>query len=127
MTKSSSSSTKTGQHYEALARDYLQQQGLTLLRQNYHSRFGEIDLIMFDQQVLCFIEVKFRKSNAFGGAVSAIPRAKQQKIVKTAQCYISSTPAIAKKPMRFDALILQLESSVSDLNIEWIQNAFYAE
>ena len=123
----SSSSTSTGRHYEALARDYLQQQGLTLLEQNYHSRFGEIDLIMFDQQVLCFIEVKFRKSNAFGGAVSAIPRSKQQKIVKTAQCYISSTPAIAQKPMRFDALILQLESSVSDLNIEWIQNAFYAE
>lgn len=122
-----SNSSSTGQHYEALARDYLQQQGLRLLEQNYHSRFGEIDLIMFDQQVLCFIEVKFRKSTAFGGAVSAIPRAKQQKIIKTAQCYISSTPAIAQKPMRFDALILQLESSVSDLNIEWIQNAFYTE
>ena len=122
-----SSSTSTGQHYEALAREHLQQQGLTLLEQNYHSRFGEIDLIMFDQQVLCFIEVKFRKSNAFGGAASAIPRAKQQKIVKTAQCYISSTPAIAQKPMRFDALILQLESSVTDINIDWIQNAFYAE
>lgn len=121
------SSTRTGQQYEALARDYLQQQGLTLIEQNYHSRFGEIDLIMFDQQVLCFIEVKFRKSNAFGGAVSAISRAKQQKIIKTAQCYILSTPTIAQKPMRFDALILQLKSSVSDLNIDWIQNAFYAE
>lgn len=121
------SSTSTGQRYETFARDYLQQQGLTLLEQNYHSRFGEIDLIMFDRQVLCFIEVKFRKSNAFGGAVSAIPRAKQKKIIKTAQCYISSTPTIAQKPMRFDALILQLESSVSNLSIEWIQNAFYAE
>ena len=122
-----SSNTQIGQRYEALARDYLQQHGLTLLEQNYHSRFGEIDLIMFDRQVLCFIEVKFRKSNAFGGAVSAIPYAKQRKIIKTAQCYISSTPAIVEKPMRFDALILQLESSLSDLNIEWIQNAFYAE
>ena len=126
-TYSSRSSIDTGKHYEALAKDYLRQQGLTLLEHNYHSRFGEIDLIMFDQQVLCFIEVKFRKSNVFGGAVSAIPRAKQQRIIKTAQCYISSTPAIAQKPMRFDALILQLESSLSDLNIEWIQNAFYAE
>lgn len=121
------SSSSTGQHYEALARDYLEQKGLTLLEQNYHSQFGEIDLIMFDQQILCFIEVKFRKSNAFGGAISAIPHAKQQKIIKTAQFYISSTPAIAQRAMRFDALILQLESSVSDLNIEWIQNAFYVE
>ena len=82
---------------------------------------------MFDQQVLCFIEVKFRRSNAFGGAIAAIPRAKQQKIVKTAQCYISSTPAISQKPMRFDALIMQLESPVADMSLEWIQNAFYAE
>ena len=52
------SSTSTGQYYEALARDYLVQQGMTLIEQNYHSRFGEIDLIMFDQKVLCFIEVK---------------------------------------------------------------------
>ncbi|MFT5548656.1 MAG: putative endonuclease [Gammaproteobacteria bacterium] len=121
------SSTLIGQRYEALARDYLKKKGLKLLDQNYHSRFGEIDIIMFDQQVLCFIEVKFRKSNSFGGAVSAIPPAKQQKIIKTAQCYIAATPAIAQKPMRFDALILQLESSLSALNIEWIQNAFYAE
>ena len=121
------SSTSTGQRYEALAKDYLLQQGLKLLEQNYYSRFGEIDLIMLDQQVLCFVEVKFRKSNAFGGAVSAIPRSKQQKLVKTAQCYISSTPAIAKKPMRFDALIIQMESSVTDIKIEWIQNAFYSE
>jgi putative endonuclease len=123
----SKSSIDTGKHYETLAKDYLRQQGLTLHEHNYHSRFGEIDLIMFDQEVLCFIEVKFRKSNAFGGAVSAIPYAKQRKIIKTAQCYISSSPAVAQNPMRFDALILQLDSSLSDLNIEWIQNAFYAE
>jgi putative endonuclease len=121
------SSTQIGQRYEAFANSYLQKKGLKLLDQNYHSRFGEIDLIMFDQQVLCFIEVKFRKSNAFGGAASAIPAAKQQKIIKTAQCYIAATPAIAQKPMRFDALIIQLESSLSALNIEWIQNAFYVE
>ncbi|MFT5658186.1 MAG: putative endonuclease [Gammaproteobacteria bacterium] len=122
-----SSSTVTGQHYEKLARDYLLQQGLSLLEQNYHSRFGEIDLIMLDHKILCFIEVKFRKSNAFGGAASAIPRAKQQKIIKTAQCYISASPAVAQKPMRFDALIMQLESSTTDISVDWIQNAFYTE
>ena len=122
-----SSNTQIGQRYEVLARDYLQKKGLKLLEQNYHSRFGEIDLIMFDRQVLCFIEVKFRKSNSFGGAISAIPVAKQQKIIKTAQCYIAATPAIAQKPMRFDALILQLGLTLPALNIEWIQSAFYAE
>lgn len=121
------SNTVAGQHYEKLARDYLLQQGLSLLEQNYHSRFGEIDLIMIDRKTLCFIEVKFRKTNAFGGAASAIPRAKQKKIIKTAQCYISAKPAMAQKPMRFDALIMQLESSLTDITMEWIQNAFYVE
>lgn len=121
------SSTSKGQYYEALASDYLQQQGLTLIETNYHSQFGEVDLIMFDQQVLCFIEVKFRQKKSFGGAVSAIPPAKQKKIVKTAQCYILSKPTITQRPMRFDAVILQFESSVSNLSIEWIKSAFYAE
>ena len=88
----SNSSVRKGQHYEALARDCLQQQGLTLIEHNYHSRFSEIDLIMLAQQVLCSIEVKFCEA---------------KKYCKTVQSYISSTPAIVQKPMRFDALILQ--------------------
>ena len=55
-----------GLQYESQARDFLLQRDLTLLEQNYHSRFGEIDLIMLHQDVVCFIEVKFRNSVDFG-------------------------------------------------------------
>ena len=116
---------RKGLHYEVLAKNHLQRQGLKLLQQNYHSRFGEIDLVMLDKQTVCFIEVKFRKSRAFGGAASSISYQKRQKIIKTAQIFMSDNQNLARQAMRFDALILQQMGQ--DTSINWIQNAFYAE
>jgi putative endonuclease len=118
---------RKGLHYENLAKNYLAQHGLTLLRQNYHSRFGEIDLIMLQQEVLCFIEVKYRNSMGFGGAASAIPIQKQRKIVKTAQVFIAENDRLKQHSMRFDALLMQQNGDRQSNNINWIQNAFYAE
>ena len=112
-------------HYESEAKQHLVRQGLKCMEQNYHSRFGEIDLIMLDTDLVCFIEVKFRKSLDYGGAASSIPYHKQQKIIKTAQIFMQSNRKLNNRGMRFDALILQ--QSGADITIEWIQNAFYAE
>jgi len=118
---------RKGLHYENLAKDYLVRHGLTLLRQNYHCRFGEIDLIMLQQEVLCFIEVKYRNSIAYGGAASAIPAQKQKKIVKTALFFIAENDRFKQHSMRFDAMLMQLQSDRQRTGIDWIQNAFYAE
>ena len=112
--------------YETQARDYLLQHGLTLVAENYHCRFGEIDLIMLHQEALCFIEVKFRKSLGYGGAISAIPPQKQRKIVKTALFFMAENKKMAQRAMRFDALIIQ-QDSIDKGTVDWIQNAFYAE
>ncbi|MCZ6883257.1 MAG: YraN family protein [Gammaproteobacteria bacterium] len=116
-----------GKQYEHQAREYLVQRGLTLLNQNYHCRFGEIDLIMLQQGVLCFIEVKFRANMGFGGAASAIPLQKQKKIVKTALFFIAQNTRLAQHAMRFDAFLIQRRASNQNHNVNWIQNAFYAE
>ena len=116
---------RKGLQYESLAKKHLQKQGLTLFLQNYHSRFGEIDLVMLDGNTVCFIEVKYRKSLNFGGAASAISYSKKQKIIKTAQIFMRENQKLANRAMRFDALILQQIDQ--DISINWIQNAFYAE
>ncbi len=116
---------RKGLHYESEAKQHLVCQGLKCLEQNYHSRFGEIDLIMQDSDIVCFIEVKFRKSLDFGGAANSIPYQKQQKIIKTAQIFMQNNRKLHNQGMRFDALILQ--QSGDDITIDWIQNAFYAE
>ena len=64
---------------EAIAAKHLAQKRLMLLEQNYHSRFGEIDLIMRHQNTLVFIEVRQRSSNRFGGALASVDQRKQQK------------------------------------------------
>ena len=117
---------RKGLRFEDQARKYLQAHGLLLLQSNYHCRFGEIDLVMRDDKTLCFIEVKFRKSLFFGGAAAAIPHSKQRKIIKTALFYISAHKHLANQAIRFDALLIQRQTDGSD-QINWIQNAFYAE
>lgn len=112
--------------YEDRARTYLQARGLRLLEQNYRCRFGEIDLIMQDRDTLCFIEVKYRASDAFGGSIDALPRSKQRKIVKTALFYLAANQCRAARPMRFDAFLIQRQAGGGDA-IDWIRNAFYAE
>ena len=118
-------SRRNGMHYEDLARQYLEARGLICLQRNYHCRFGEIDLIMREGETLCFIEVKFRRSLAFGGAAYAVPESKQRKLVKSALSYIAHEPAASRSGSRFDVLLVQGQANGAD-QINWIQNAFYA-
>ena len=77
-----------GGYYESRAARYLQQQGLRLITKNFHCRYGEIDLVMRDQQTLVFVEVKYRKTTAFGGAISALTPQKLKKIELTVNYYL---------------------------------------
>lgn len=108
-----------GAQAEKLAAQYLQQNGLALVQQNYRCRYGEIDLIMQDGTTLVFVEVRLRSRNDFGGAAASIDFAKQAKLVRSAQHYLSGlrkTP-----PCRFDAVLMRATDSA---RIEWLKNAF---
>ncbi len=111
----------SGKQAERWAADFLQQQGLTLLTQNYRSRFGEIDLIMHDEDALVFVEFRQRSNHNFGGAAASIDQYKQKRLIQTAQCYLAThfTP----QPCRFDAVLMDNESG---LNVQWLKNAFDA-
>ena len=117
---------RKGLRFEELARVYLERRGLSLLAQNFRGRRGEIDLVMQDGDSICFVEVKYRDSLAYGGAADAIPAAKQRKIVNTALHYLSLRPDLARLAPRFDALLIQGQADGSE-EYDWIQNAFYAE
>lgn len=110
-----------GARAEGLAAQYLQQQGLTLVAQNYRSRFGEIDLIMQDGITLVFIEVRLRSNADFGGAADSIDARKQQRIINTAHLYLASLARTP--PCRFDAMLLHDRQGN---NMQWLKNAFGA-
>jgi putative endonuclease len=110
---------------EKLAATFLVKHGLKLVVQNYHCRYGEIDLVMKDAKTLVFVEVKLRRNNQFGGAAASITPQKQQKLILTAQHYLQ-TQKLDDVPCRFDAILMQgTDLKPADLqHIEWIRNAF---
>ena len=81
---------------------------------------------MDDDDCLCFIEVRFRNSLDYGGASASITRAKQRRIAKTAMFYLSQHRKLARRALRFDALLIQQRENAG-LDFDWIQNAFYAD
>lgn len=112
-----------GQWAEDQALRFLTQQGLKLVGRNYHSQYGEIDLIMKDQDKLVFIEVRFRKSNRYGNPAESITPAKQTKIVNTANHYLASNHY--QGPIRFDAVAISPDNT-GENQINWIKDAFQA-
>ena len=116
-------STKTtGKDAEARACCYLQAQGLQLVQHNYHSRRGEIDLIMQDKDSLVFIEVRYRRQSRFGSAAESVNRHKQSKLIACANHYIQTYPEHARQACRFD--VVSIDGNMD--SIEWIKNAFDA-
>ncbi len=87
---------------EALAAEYLRKKHYTLIAQGYHSRFGEIDLIVKDKKYLVFVEVKLRKTANFALAREYVDRRKQDKISVTASIYLAENPT--KLQPRFDVI-----------------------
>ena len=113
-------SISIGKQAESVAEQFLLKQGLSSLERNYLCKMGEIDLIMTDGNDLVFIEVRHRKSNAFGGALTSITVAKQKKIWLTAQHYLQRNQDKFDCEYRFD--VVTFEGSMQQ--IRWIKNAF---
>jgi putative endonuclease len=110
-----------GDHAEQQALQYLQSFGMSLIQQNFHSRRGEIDLIMSDQDCLVFIEVRYRKTDKYGSAVESVDSRKQSRIIHAAQSYIQKniTPY---RNYRFDVIAITPEYDKNSL--VWIKDAF---
>lgn len=108
---------------EKRARTWLVAQGMQFVTGNYRCRWGEVDLIMQDGEHLVFVEVRARVSREYGGAVASITPAKQKKIVRTALHYMTVNRILEKYPARFDVLSAQ----GSDLQFEWIKDAFRSD
>ncbi len=113
---------RIGQNAEKVACRYLKNNGLKLLAKNYHSRFGEIDLIMQDDETLVFVEVRCRQANAQVSAAESVNFAKIQKIRKTAEHYLLGFEEMPN--CRFDVIAMIHNGQDSDYNIDWIKDAF---
>ena len=87
---------------EALAADFLRKKQYKVVAAGYHSRFGEIDLIVQNRRYLVFVEVKLRKNKDFARAMEYVNRRKQDRIRVTASVYLSKNPTTLQP--RFDVI-----------------------
>ena len=108
-----------GKKGEFLAARYLEEKGYTVIARNYHSRYGEIDLIAKDEDTLVFVEVKYRSGASFGDPSEAVTAKKQERIRKTARYYLCARQLSEDTPCRFDV------AAVLGSQIRLIKHAFY--
>ncbi len=105
------STTDRGRHGEDRALAYLLSQGLQLIERNARGQRGEIDLVMRDGPTLVFVEVRLRRSAAFGGAAASIGADKQARMWRAAEFYLQRHARKHQAPAcRFDAVCIEGDS-----------------
>ncbi|OAI04247.1 YraN family protein [Methylomonas methanica] len=107
-----------GDSAEQQALAYLQKHGLQWVCSNFRCKMGELDLVMKDGAALVIVEVRFRKSEQFGGALASITRQKQARIIAATQHYVIINN-LSNVSIRFDVVAV-----AGDNRLDWIKNAF---
>lgn len=117
---------KIGDYGEKHAVKYLAKNGYKIVWQNYKTRFSEIDIVAYDGDCLCFVEVKTRNRSDYGLACEAVDYRKQQKIINGASYYITTNKI--DSPIRFDVVEVYTNGGtfLPPQRINIIKNAFHA-
>lgn len=114
-----------GESAEVLAEHWLRKKGYRILERNIRLPGGEVDMIVRHGDMLVFVEVKARRTDTYGGARYAIPRSKEQRMIKLAAQYLAQvspeTPYAG--PCRFDVILCQQKWN-GPVEIQHIENAF---
>ncbi|MCC4592746.1 YraN family protein [Xanthomonas sacchari] len=114
---------RRGNAVEAAARAELERAGLRLIAANVAFRGGELDLVMQQAQSLVFVEVRYRRSTAFGGGAASVDLRKRRRLLLAAQLFLAAHPQYANWPCRFDVV----EADGDPPRLTWLRDAFRAE
>lgn len=109
-----------GKNYENKALEFLVKKGFTLCCKNYRGSLGEIDLIVKKDDLIIFVEVKYRKNSNFGKAAESVNIKKGKKIYVTALEYLENNK-LYDVDYRFDAITYDNEK------YEWIKNCLWGD
>ncbi|HSI04139.1 MAG: YraN family protein [Myxococcota bacterium] len=95
--------TAIGRAFEEAACEHLATEGYRLVSRNYRAPGGEIDIVAWDGDILCFVEVRGRSADHFGDPLETISRTKIARIIRAAHWFLTDLP----RPwpvMRFDVI-----------------------
>src|ERR1700688_935082 len=114
---------QTGRRGEEAAYFYLRELGYTMVARNFRSPRcrGEIDLIGWEADVICFIEVKTRTSRDVKTAEAAVDRHKRREVAQVAREYLKGLPPTCQ--WRFDVVSVYYPHPGARPEIEVFRNA----
>ena len=111
---------------EALAGKLLKKRGYKILKRNYVSKYGEIDIVAYDKGTISFVEVKTRQSENYGPPELAVTKEKRKRIIRTALNYLVVNQ-IEDTDCRFDVVSILFKENDNKPDIELFEGAFTAE
>ena len=107
---------------EALAARHLSDHGLRLVMRNFRARFGELDLIMTERNVLVIVEVRARRKTNVTMPAATITHSKQRRLIGAARYFLLRYRQYASWPVRFD--VVEITGELTDPRIRWSRAAF---
>lgn len=108
---------------EESAAIHYREDGYDIFSANYHSRFGELDLVAFRDNTVVFVEVRTRDARAVITPAETVDHHKQRKLILTARSYLANYPELNDYNMRFDVVEVFYEGGYR-CRINRIENAF---
>ncbi|MEG2371439.1 MAG: YraN family protein [Hydrogenoanaerobacterium sp.] len=114
---------RIGNGGEDRAAEYLEDKNYKIIQRNYNTGVGEIDIIAQNDKYIIFAEVKTRSEASLETPAEAVTKAKQRRIIKTTQKYLSEN-SCSLQP-RFDVIeVITSEDAITGIN--HLENAFWA-
>lgn len=112
----------SGHWGEALAAEYLRRRRYKILACNYHTRFGEIDLIAKSFRYIVFVEVKTRQDDRFAQAREFVTGRKQTRVRTSAQIWLENNPTPLQP--RFDVIEVYAPEEKGKPRVVHLKDAF---
>ncbi len=121
--------TQTGAWAEDLAWQHMHQRGWNLVARNFFCKGGELDIVAYKRGILAFVEVKYRRSQAMGGAIASLSLRKQLHVIHSAKVFLQRYPRLSQLDCRFDLIAISgpapsEHGSANQVQIQWLDNAF---
>lgn len=124
MTRSPKARAAAGRDAEDAVCAYLGKRGMRIVKRNFRTRGGEIDIIARDGDVLAFVEVRFREEDDHGLPEESVGPAKRRKIVAAARAYLATVSPDSWREARFD--VAAVEGGGNSSAIRYYPGAFDA-
>jgi putative endonuclease len=110
-----------GDKGETLAQTYFTGKGFQILSKNYRTPYGEIDLIIRDDNEVIFVEVKTRTNTSYGFGEEGVSTKKMEHMISSAEFYLAEEEATSKE-WRIDVLAILMDHSGKVHEMEWFEN-----